>query len=306
MVIQAEQRTRSGRKVPVEVSLDFATQRGREYVCVIARDVSERRKTEERLQIARQAAETASRAKTEFLATMSHELRTPLNGVFGMIDLALESGDEIERREFLLGARGCAEGLLALVSQILDHADSEAGRLAIEAVEAVEFDPRELGRSLVAEFAARARDRDIALHLSCDPTLSGVLRGDARQLHQVLANLMANAIKFTHAGEVELRLERAAGDGPPLVLLASVRDTGIGIAPEHLPHIFEPFSQVDSSNSRRFGGVSLGLTVVHDLVHLMGGVIEAVSTPGSGSTFTCRIPLQLALAPQGAATGTQL
>jgi PAS domain S-box-containing protein len=290
VVLPTNHRRKDGTLVPVELSLTLAELDGREYACAIGRDVTERRAVERTLERARHAAEAASRAKTDFLATMSHEIRTPLNGIFGMTELALETTDDLERREFIRGARASAEVLLAMLNDILDHSQLEAGRLAIENVE---FDLHDLCRRIMASLSADAQRRGIALKLTYDPALPERMLGDPRRLRQVLTNLAFNALKFTERGEVELRLDlepSASHDGRPRVRIA-VRDTGIGIAAGDLEKVFEPFTQVDSSSSRRYGGVGLGLAITRDLVHAMSGTIEASSTPGVGSTFTCRLPL---------------
>jgi PAS domain S-box-containing protein len=295
VVVATTHRAKNGSLIPVELSLTLASLDGREYACAIGRDVTERRAVERTLERARHAAEAASRAKTDFLATMSHEIRTPLNGIFGMTELALESDDDAERREFIRGARASAEVLLAMLNDILDHSQLEAGRLAIENVE---FDLHDLCRRIMTGLSADAQRRGIELQLTYDPALPERMHGDPRRLRQVLTNLAFNALKFTERGAVELRLDLEPDGGPggePRVRVA-VRDTGIGIAAGDLEKIFEPFTQVDSSHSRRYGGVGLGLAITRDLVHAMGGTIEASSTPGVGSTFTCRLPLAPAAA----------
>ena len=155
----------------------------------------------------------------------------------------------------------------------------------------VEFDVAEIGRLVVNGLAAEARQRGLELRLSCDPALPRLVRGDPRRLRQILTNLAMNALKFTERGHVELRLERAAHDDARVHLLAAVSDTGIGIAPQDLERIFEPFTQLAASHARRFAGVGLGLAIVRDLVHAMGGTIEVTSTPGAGTTFRCHLPL---------------
>jgi PAS domain S-box-containing protein len=293
MVAASTHRARSGVAIPVELSFNMATLEGHEYACTIARDVTERRMIEEKLERARHAAEAASRAKSEFLATMSHEIRTPLNGVFGMTELALEATDEVERREFIHAARSSAETLLSMLNDILDYSQLEAGRLAIEVVD---FDVAEIGRLVMNGLAADARRRGIDLRLVCAPELPRVARGDPRRLRQILTNLAVNALKFTERGDVEIRLACTTGDDARVSLLAEVRDTGIGIAAADLERIFEPFTQLEASHARRFAGVGLGLAIVRDLVHALGGTIEVTSTPHVGTTFRCRLPLA---PPQG-------
>ena len=295
---------RDGTVVPVELSLNLATLEGREYACAIARDVTERRAVEETLERARRAAESASRAKSDFLATMSHEIRTPLNGIFGMTELALECDDDAERREFIQGARASAEVLLAMLNDILDHSQLEAGRLSIENVE---FDLHDVCRRILTGLSADARRRGIELRLTWDPGLPERVLGDPRRVRQVITNLAVNALKFTEHGEVEIRVEPEAGDAAtPSRVRGSVRDTGIGIAAGNLDKIFDAFTQVDSSHSRRYGGAGLGLAITRELVHAMGGTIEATSTPDVGSTFTFRLPLAPAPRAADSADSAQL
>ena len=303
VVLSTSHRRRDGTMVPVELSLNLATLDGREYACAIVRDVTERRAVERRLERARHAAEAASRAKSDLLATMSHEIRTPLNGIFGMTELALEADTDAERREFIQGARASAEVLLALLNDILDHSQLEAGRLAIESGE---FDLHDLCRRIVAGLSADAQQRGLALRLTWDPTLPERMRGDPRRLRQVITNLAVNALKFTERGEVELHVEREGVPGGSDRVRVAVRDTGIGIAADDLANVFEPFTQVDSSHSRRYGGVGLGLAIARELVLAMGGTLEVSSTPGAGSTFVVRLPLQPTAAGERPASRAEL
>jgi signal transduction histidine kinase len=229
---------------------------------------------------ARDAAEDASRAKSQFLANMSHEIRTPMNGVLGMAELLAGTSLNERQRRFTQTIRSSAEALLAIINDILDFSKIEAGRMELSAAA---FDLRDLAED-VSEFCAEGAHRK-GLEIACSlpPDLPRSFLGDAGRLRQVLVNLIGNAIKFTTAGEVSLRVEVIEDRGEEAVIEFAVKDTGIGIKPEQLPRIFESFRQADGSTTRRFGGTGLGLTISRQLVELMGGQIQ-VESMGS-STF---------------------
>jgi PAS domain S-box-containing protein len=290
VVARVNHQRRDGSTVPIELSLNLAAFDGREYNCTIARDVSERRLFETELKRAKVAAEAASQAKSDFLATMSHEIRTPLNGVFGMTELALDATDPDECREYIRRARANAETLLMLLDDILDYSRMEFGRLSLEEKD---FDPRDLLDELESVIGFEAARRGLDLRMHVDPELPGRTHGDPRRLGQVLLNLAMNAMKFTPHGEVEIRLEVGTRDEDRFELVGSVRDTGIGIPAEQLGAIFEPFTQVDGSDSRRYGGAGLGLAIVRQLVEMMGGTVDVTSTSGVGSTFRFRVRLPI-------------
>ena len=232
-------------------------------------------------------AEAASRAKSDFLATMSHEIRTPLNGVIGLTALLLDDALTPAQREDAEMIRSSAEALRAIVDDILDFSKIEAGRLDLEIVE---LNPHDLVDDVVAILAEQARRRGLQLdaHLAAD--LPARLQGDPIRLRQVLLNLVGNAIKFTPAGRVEI-LVRTESDGSAPRVRFEVRDTGIGISEEAQALLFEPFTQADSSTTRRYGGTGLGLAICRRLVTLMHGEIGVVSTEGQGSTFWFVVPL---------------
>jgi signal transduction histidine kinase/CheY-like chemotaxis protein len=233
------------------------------------------------LRRARDAAESASLAKTEFLATISHEIRTPMNGIFGMTELALDTPDEAERRDFLLRARACAQSLMTILSDVLQFSRIEARK---DELERHEFDLRDVLDAVLDTLAFESDRRQLELIGSYDDRRSGRVVGDAGRLRQVLINLASNALKFTDSGEIEIRLETIPS-GSELLLRATVRDTGIGIPHEKQAQIFDAFAQAHSGDPRSSGGIGLGLAISQRLVRMMGGELGVESQPGRGSTF---------------------
>ena len=247
---------------------------------------------------AKEAAEMAAKAKSSFLATMSHEIRTPLNGVIGAAQLVGRTPLTDDQQRYVDTISSCAEALLVVINDILDYSKFESAGVSLESA------PCDLGRifrdsTLVLESAAEAKGLDIVVQ-GLDALPRSVL-ADGKRIRQILINYLGNAVKFTERGRVTLSAEVLEGENGPM-LRATVTDTGIGIAPEHIPHLFREFAQVDGSISRRFGGTGLGLAISKKLAEAMGGRVGVTSRPGLGSSFFVDIPLVIsAEAPRVAA-----
>ncbi|HEY2590742.1 MAG TPA: PAS domain-containing protein, partial [Steroidobacteraceae bacterium] len=252
-------------------------------------DVTEARAAREALVRASEAAQTASRAKSAFLATMSHEIRTPMNGIIGMTALLLDSVLGRVQREYAEAIHTSANSLLVIINDILDFSKIEAGKLEIESLEMDLWGHVEEVGSILALQAAM---KGIELIVDVAPDVPQTVLGDPQRIRQCLVNLAGNAIKFTSTGEVVIAVSRAAERAGTAQVRFEVRDTGIGIAPEARAELFKPFTQADSSTTRRYGGTGLGLSIVKHLTELMGGEVGLESEVGKGSTFWLTLPLK--------------
>ena len=257
----------------------------------VALDVTDRK--------ARAEAEFANKAKRDFLARMSHELRTPMNGVLGMTHLALQANPAPEQHNYLKKIQSSASLLLGIINDILDFSRIEAGKMDIEHIP---FNLREAVENTRVLLLPRVQEKNLELQIDIDPSLPEIVLGDGLRLSQVLLNLLGNAIKFTSSGSVTLTIDGELLPGDKLRLNCRISDTGIGMQPNQLVNLFSPFTQVDASITRQFGGTGLGLSISKALVELMGGKINAESTPGVGSVFSFDAQLLLPPATEICAT----
>ena len=248
-----------------------------------ATDLSQRRAMEQALRSAKERAELAAAARSQFLANMSHEIRTPMNAIIGFTEALLDSPLDATQRRHLGTVHHAARSMLRLLNDILDTAKLEKGAVDLEIED---FSLRQLCEQILASLRISASKKGLALMLDYPAAEPEHFRGDALRLQQILVNLLGNAIKFTATGSVTLRVGSTDGQ-----LALEVQDTGIGIAPEHLARIFDPFAQADASTARRFGGTGLGTTIARQLTELMHGHISVQSSPGAGTTFSVRLPL---------------
>jgi PAS domain S-box-containing protein len=289
-VIEFDAVDAGGRLLAVELSLTaYRNDRGWAATAFM-RDARTHKRQEEALRLARDKAEEATRAKSLFLATMSHELRTPLSGIIGMLQLGLREAMPTQSRSRVSLALGNAEALLAIINDILDFSKIEAGKMGFESVD---FDLREMVHSLVELLDLRAQEEGLSLLSDVDANVPQWLRGDPMRLRQILLNLIGNALKFTEAGTVELRVGCGSTETGRLLLEIEVEDTGIGISHEAQQRLFSSFEQADVTTTRKYGGTGLGLTITRALVDGMAGEITLRSVPGVGSTFRVSLPVAI-------------
>ena len=273
-------------------TLRFVPRLAQRYVNVYGRDDTEQKRSERDLLEAKQAAEAANIAKSRFLATISHEVRTPMNGVLGMLELLLKTDLSEKQRGFTENAIRSGRGLLSLINDILDFSKIESDKLKLEKVA---FDIQDAIKDSLQVVREEANQKGLELITEIGD-IDGLLIGDEQRLRQILINLIGNAVKFTHQGYVKLRVEPTALYKNGVQLKFEISDTGIGITPKALPHIFKDFTQQDDSTTRKFGGTGLGLAITKQLVNMMGGEIYVQSRPNEGSTFW--ITLQFETQPQ--------
>ena len=263
-------------------------------VAIAVQNVRSRLRYTRELEIAKQKAEDSGKARSAFLAVMSHEIRTPMNGVLGMTTVMLDTALNARQRSYMETIRNSAEALLSVINDVLDFSKIESGTFQITPAE---FDLEEVCEQVGTLLAARAGEKGLALAIDYPAELPYILIGDGGRVRQILLNLAGNAVKFTDSGWVRIAVKEIKREGERSTLRISVQDTGIGIAADKLPQLFQEFSQVDSSAVRRHGGTGLGLAISRKLAEHMEGRLTVSSEPGRGSTFTCELPFPLPATP---------
>jgi len=291
-----------GTEFPIELAVSAIQVNHVPMFAAYLRDITERKRSEQELQTTKEAAEAASRAKSEFLATMSHEIRTPMNGVLGMTELLLGTQLDARQRRFAETAHRSGVALLSIINDILDFSKIEAGKVELRTRP---FDLRELVEEVADTLAEEARRKKLEFNCLIPAAVPTRVQGSPVWLRQVLINLAGNAIKYTERGEVMVRVAATEETADAVLLRFEVKDTGIGIADDQLERIFEPFTQAKGQSRRKYGGTGLGLSICKQLVEKMGGEIGVVSVPGASSTFWFKLRVMKQPADAAAAAGAE-
>jgi PAS domain S-box-containing protein len=269
----------------------FFDEDGKPHLVGVIRDISQQKETERTLLEAKEVAESGARAKSEFLANVSHELRTPLNAILGMTTLLLETNLDDKQEDYARTIRDSSDVLLTLINDLLDLVKTDSHRIELEELA---FDVPTCVERAVALLSPRAREKGLEISVEIDESVPPAVVGDVTRIRQVLLNLLSNAVKFTERGSVAVRATARPIDDDRVCLRLEVEDTGIGIPEDRLDRLFIPFSQLDPSTTRRYGGTGLGLALSRRLAERMGGTLEVRSRERRGSTFGCELPLRVA------------